>query len=85
MPRFARTWADKPELAPLVEAFRVGNYARVRELAPKLAAATTDPELRQAVEELQRRLEPDPMALYALAITLALLVFMTAWLYLHRI
>lgn len=84
-PRFVREWADKPELAPLVEAFSAGNYARVRELAPKLHEATNDPDLRKAIEELRRRIDPDPMAVYALAITLALLVFITAWLYLHRV
>lgn len=84
-PRFARGWADKPELAPLIEAFRTGNYAKVRALAPKLLAETTDPDTRNAIQDIRRRLDPDPMALYALAVTLALLVFLSAWLYLHKI
>jgi hypothetical protein len=62
----------------------MGNYARVRELAPKLHDETTDPDLRKAIQDLRHRIDPDPMALYALALTLALLVFLTVWLYLHR-
>jgi hypothetical protein len=85
VPRFARGWAEKPELAPLVEAFRTGNYARVRELASKLLSETTDPDTRKAIQEVRRRVDPDPLALYALAITFALLIFLAAWLYSHKI
>jgi hypothetical protein len=78
-PSFARDFPDDPELAALVEAFSAGDYRRVRDLAPKLAAKTEDEKVRAAANELRRRIEPDPLAKMLLVATLALLVVLSAW------
>jgi hypothetical protein len=43
-----------------------------------------DPEVRKAALELRSRIEPDPAQLYLLGLTLALLVFLVGWFYLHQ-
>lgn len=84
MVAFARSFPDDPELGRLVAAFEAGDYHTVREEAPKLAERTADPLVRQAALDLRRRIDPDPVQLYLLGLTLALLVFLTAWFYLHK-
>ena len=83
-PPFARPYPRTPELDRLVRAFQAGDYATVRAEAPKLAAGAADPEVAAAARDLRGRLEPDPMVLYLLGLAVALLVFLTAWVYLHR-
>jgi len=56
----------------------------VRQEAPKLAERTTDPDVRRAALDLRTRIEPDPMQVQLLALTCALLAFLTAWFYLHK-
>jgi hypothetical protein len=80
---FARTFPEDPELARLVAAFEAGDYRTVRDQAPKLAERTADPLVRQAALDLRRRIDPDPLQLYLLGLTLALLAFLTAWFYLR--
>jgi hypothetical protein len=81
---FARSFPDDPELGRLVAAFEAGDYHTVREEAPKLAERTQDPLVRQAALDLRRRIDPDPVQLYLLGLTLALLLFLTAWFYFHH-
>ena len=84
MAEFTRSFPDDPELKRLVQAFDSGDYYTVRSGAPALAERTTDPAVRKAALELRRRIEPDPAQLYLLGLTLALLVFLVAWFYLHK-
>jgi hypothetical protein len=81
---FARSFPEDPELVRLVAAFEAGDYRTVREQAPKLAERTQDPLVKKAALDLRRRIEPDPVQLYLLGLTLALLAFLTAWFYLHK-
>jgi hypothetical protein len=74
IPSFARDYPRAPELDSLVDAFARGDYARVREAAPRLAASSTDDRVRAAARELHERTRPDPLAVALLAITAALLV-----------
>jgi hypothetical protein len=83
MADFTRSFPEDPELQRLVQAFDTGDYLTVRSGAPALAERTTDPAVRQAALDLRRRIEPDPAQLYLLGLTLALLVFLVAWFYLH--
>jgi hypothetical protein len=62
----------------------MGDYRTVREQAPKLAERTENPAVRKAALDLKRRTEADPVQLYLLGLTLMLLVFLTAWFYLHK-
>ena len=81
---FARAYPSAPELDRLLAAFSAGNYAEVRRLAPALAAKATDPAVRDAIRDVRRRVDPDPLAFYLLGLTFALLAFVTAWAYLHK-
>jgi hypothetical protein len=81
---FAKGFPDDPDLGRLVAAFESGDYRTVRDEAPKLAERTENPKVREAALDLRRRIEPDPIQRYLLALTFALLAFLTAWFYLHR-
>ena len=80
-PRFVLHFPSDPELDELVRAFERGNYAHVRQKAPELAARTEIPEVREAALELRRRLDPDPLLKYLLGLSVALLLFLTIYLY----
>jgi hypothetical protein len=82
-PPFARQYPRTPEIDRLLEAFERGDYATVRVDAPKVAAGATDPQVAAAARDLAKRTLPDPMALYLMGLTLALLVFLSAWFLLH--
>ncbi|HHH10509.1 MAG TPA: hypothetical protein ENK23_00320 [Sorangium sp.] len=72
----ARDAADAA-LDRLVEAYRKGDYAYVREHAPALAAASQNERVRAAATDLRRRIEPAPVAalLWALGTALLLILF----------
>src|SRR5882724_10634807 len=74
-PRFLLRFPDDPELQRLVRAFEAGNYAAVRDGASRLAESTADPIVRAAARELRRRIDPDPLLKYLLAVAVALFVF----------
>ena len=78
-PRFAKDFPRHPELDALVAAFTRGDYAAVREGAPKLAAESDDEDVKRAARTLRERIEPDPTSKTIFLITAALLVFLTAW------
>jgi hypothetical protein len=81
-PRFLLDFPEDPELERLIAAFESGNYAFVREHAPRLAERAADPAVRDAARELRRRIEPDPLARYLLVASILLLVFLVTWTYL---
>lgn len=82
---FARDFPRHDALDALVDAFEAGDYATVREEAPRLAERTDDPEVRRAALELRARLEPDPLAKNILLGSALLLAFLVAWFYTHRV
>lgn len=82
-PRFLLAFPEHPELARLSAAFEAGNYALVRVEAEALAERTEDPAVRDAAMELRRRIEPDPLTKYLLALTAALLLFLAYFAYHH--
>jgi len=82
-PRFLLAFPRDPDLARLAAAFEAGDYALVRSEAETLAERTTDPRVRDAALELRRRISPDPLAKYVLALTTALLLFLVYFAYHH--
>jgi hypothetical protein len=72
-----------PELRALVAAFERGDYAHVRQEAPVLAARAKDPAVRRVAADLTRRVEPDPISVYLIALAGVLLVFLAAWYWTH--
>lgn len=83
VPAFALSFPKDPALDALVAAFEAGDYARVRAEAPALAKSTDRPEVRTAARELQKRLDPDPIAVYLLGAATLLLVFLAGWFWMH--
>lgn len=82
-PRFLLAFPQDPDLARLAAAFEAGNYRLVREQAETLAERSEDPAVRRAALELRRRISPDPLAKYLLALTAALLLFLAYFAYHH--
>jgi hypothetical protein len=79
--RFLLDFPEHPELERLTAAFEAGNYALVRREAPKLVERARSPAVRDAASELARRIEPDPLAKYLWAASVALLLFLVVWTY----
>jgi hypothetical protein len=82
-PRFLLGFPQHPDLQRLAAAFEAGNYALVRDEAEALAERAESPAVRDAALELRRRIEPDPLVKYLLALTGALLLFL-AWFAYHH-
>ncbi len=85
VPPFAQRYPRDETLDALLSTFDRGDYATVREGAQKLIASSKKPAVRQAAEDLLRRLDPDPLARYLLVIATLLLVFFSAWYFTHRL
>ena len=83
-PRFLLDFPEDPALERLIVAFENGNYALVRREAENVAATASSPAVRDAALELRRRIEPDPLAKYLLAIAALLLVYLVVWAYHHN-
>ena len=82
-PRFLLGFPQHPDLARLAAAFEAGNYALVRAEAGALAERAESPAVRDAALELRRRIDPDPLAKYLLALTAALLLSLAYFAYHH--
>jgi hypothetical protein len=85
VPPFAQRYPRDETLDTLLATFERGDYATVREGAQKLIASGAKPAVRQAAEDLLRRLEPDPLARYLLVVATLLLVFFSIWYFTHRL
>ncbi|HWA71082.1 MAG TPA: hypothetical protein VG937_02040 [Polyangiaceae bacterium] len=73
-PTFLLDFPHDPELESLITAFEIGNYARVRELAPRLIERSDRAEVKAAAQELLDRIDPDPLVKFLLAVAVALFV-----------
>ncbi|HEY6080660.1 MAG TPA: hypothetical protein VIW29_17720 [Polyangiaceae bacterium] len=82
-PRFLLAFPDHPEIARLSAAFEAGNYALVRAEAEGVAERADSEAVRDAALELRRRISPDPLSKYLLALTAALLLFLAYFAYHH--
>lgn len=73
------TEPDLPiELAPALESFRRGDFARAAAQARTLLASSPGPDLIAATQTFLRRMAPDPWALRIGIITATLLALVTA-------
>lgn len=77
-PPFAVDYPSHDGLDQLLVAFDAGNYAFVREQAPRLVQADVDENVRNAAKDLRRRIDPEPTAAYlwALGVALVLLLYL---------
>jgi hypothetical protein len=78
-PTFAASFPRVPELDALVDAFVRGDYQLVRTEAPKVAAQSEDEEVKRAAALLRARTDADPLAIWLLALTALILVFLSGW------
>ena len=85
VPPFAQRYPQDETLDALLGYFDRGNYAAVREGAEKLLKSEAKPAVKQAAEDLLRRLEPDPMSQYLMGTATLLLVFFSLWYFTHRL
>jgi hypothetical protein len=77
-PPFAAGYPRHAELDNLLAAFEAGDYATVREGAPRLAASTKNEEVRRAAIDLRKRIDPDLVSGALLLVALALALFLGA-------
>jgi hypothetical protein len=82
-PAFAKDFPRTAELDALVAAFEAGNYARVRDEAPRLAKATEDDAVRRAALTLRERIEADPLSKVLFILTGLLLAYLSAYWMMH--
>jgi capsular polysaccharide biosynthesis protein len=75
--------SDRPGRAERV-ARELGNYALVREDAPRLVERADDAEVKAAASELLRRIEPDPLVKFMLAVAVALFCAVVGYVYLSH-
>ena len=80
-PRFLLAFPQDPALDRLVGAFEAGNFALVRREAPRLAREASNPTVRAAALELQRRISPDRAVIALLVLAVSLLSFVAVWAY----
>lgn len=83
VPPFAATFPRDAELDALVDAFVRGDYAFVREAAPRLAERTEDGAIREAALTLRQRIDPDPLGRTLIVVAAALLAFLAWWYLAH--
>lgn len=82
-PAFVLDFPKDPELSELVAAFERGDYELVRKEAPRVADFAEDPRVREAAQELRRRVDPDPAAKYFIALAVCLLLLLIIFAYQH--
>jgi hypothetical protein len=79
VPAFARDFPEEPRLDALVRAFVDGDYARVRREVPELVKTAESEDVKRAASELVRRTKADPLMIWLLVITGALLMALSAY------
>ncbi len=83
VPTFAAQFPADVELDALVDAFARGDYAAVRDGAPRLAERTADDDVRAAATLLRRRIDPDPLGKTLILVAAVLLGFLAWWYLAH--
>jgi hypothetical protein len=82
-PAFAKDFPQHPEIDRVLDLFERGNYARAREDARALVKSTDDDAVRAAAREILKRLDPEPAAIYLVAISALLLALLAGWYWTH--
>jgi len=83
-PWFLNSFPDDPELLELSRAFESGNYAFVKEHAPKVAERAQSDAVKKAALELAERIKPDPLMKYILLGSALLLLYLVAHAYMSH-
>jgi hypothetical protein len=73
-PLFTEGWPVSADLDRLLAAFERGNYAFVREEAPKVAARTKNAKVKAAALDLRRRIDPAPLSGILILVGIGILV-----------
>ncbi len=82
-PAFAKDFPQHPEIDRILDLFDRGNYALAREDARALVKSTDDDAVRAAAREILKRLDPEPAAIYLVAISALLLAILAGWYWMH--
>lgn len=80
-PRFLLEFPDDAGLNQVIAAFEAGNYAEVRSLVPQLLEESESEAVREALLEIRRRIEPDPLMKYLLLASIGLLLALSWYVY----
>lgn len=75
---FAAGYPPSKKLDQLLEAFRAGDYRRVRKDAARLARKAKSPEVRRAAADLGERLAAGRLEIYLFLLPVALLILLAA-------
>jgi len=76
-PAFTEGWPASADLERLLSAFERGNYAFVREEAPKVAAQTKNKQVKAAALDLRRRIDPAPLSGILILVGIGILVVLS--------
>lgn len=77
-PEFASSYPRTEELDALLETFADGDYRAVRRGATTLAKRSDDPAVRDAVQDLLARLDPDRLTTLLFLLPVGLLAILVA-------
>ena len=80
-PDFLLSFPDNEELAAVCRQFEVGDFRGVKIAALRLKEQRSDPEIRDAADELLLRIQADPTVKFMLAASILLFIFLCLWSY----
>ncbi|MFP6686088.1 MAG: hypothetical protein VB934_15325 [Polyangiaceae bacterium] len=80
---FASGYPESETLDVLLRAFDAGDFAAVREGTSTLLATETDDAILKATTDLRRRIYPGATAIYILALSVGLLLFLAGYYWLR--
>ncbi len=83
VPSFARDFPRHPQLDRVLDLFERGNYHLARKEAVLLVQSKEDEAVRKAAKEIVKRISPEPLAMYFMAIASALLVILAGYYWTH--
>lgn len=78
-PSFASAFPRSGDLDDAVDAFVRGDYREARLRADRIAASSTDDDIKRAARTLVERTHPDPLAVLFLTLATALLLVLGGW------
>ncbi len=82
-PDFASGYPESETLDVLLRAFDAGDFAAVRKGTSALLATETDDAILEATADLRRRIYPGATAVYILALSVGLLLFLAGYYWLR--
>lgn len=80
-PAFVLGFPEDPGLERLIQLFELGDYRTLNKEAQGVSDATDEDAVRNAIAELLRRTQPDPIVIALLAVSAFCFIFLVAWSY----